>query len=236
MPCGFDDANPSHVARFEKISGMAANAIAGTEPYKPNGDKFAVYRVDDYRGKTINHANYGCWYNSLLVDAAVTCGFEQTPGPAKSNPPGNQKDQIIALSPSGGSNGGNFVDGNGYFSILGADDASNDAYVPYATMHETGHTIGNFAHTCYGGPNTANHYVNCGETKISDDQPCQEWNSGEYSNWVRAGDPAFGCYSWCGDADNRYKPWNTDTSIMCFGSLLKYTPVERKFLYDVLTS
>ncbi len=261
VPCSFPELESG---KFSQLSNKISSGFSNTEPFKSNHDKFVIYSVNDFRGSVIPHIK--CWGNGLIVDAAKTCGFKETPGTKKEGPPGNQRDQIIAVAYKSGEAGGSFNDWNGYFSVIGSGvpqecavtydnsgsvvkcegqcppkefSCSWDFSVRLTSLHELGHTLGGFGHTLSGKSPGNLPAPNCGEVRSSSKSPCQEWNREEYLRWKLKSDPNFGCYNYCDETNRYYRPWEKERQdIMSRDDKLihGYTPVERKILYDILTA
>ncbi len=54
VPAGFDDANPVDVADFGRLAQTIADGFERVIPYAANLDLFSIWRVDDYRGRSVN--------------------------------------------------------------------------------------------------------------------------------------------------------------------------------------
>ncbi len=253
VPAGFDDGNPDDVNNFEALAQTIANGFATTEPYASNQDDYSIFRADNYIGKDVDTQSDSMWYNQTLIQAAGVCDYNQIIVIAHSS------------GWAGGAPGNYSVVGSGTpptcdpTTCTGTGcpwtpSCSWDENISYTALHETGHTFAGLRHTCYPESSEqkqlgeleriseiaiqqADDPVNCGvQYPGSHDLPCNEWNQAPFLNWVLPGDLNFGCYSGCDDNANWYRPWNTNTSIMCIDLNLEngFTPVDRKMLFDVL--
>lgn len=252
VPAGFDDANPSDVIKFEQLADAIANGFANIEPYASNLDHISLSRADDYRGRDIDAQSNSIWYNSLLIQAAEACNYNQ----------------IIVIAHNSGWAGG----APGYYSVVGSGvppsceptsctgtgcpwtpSCSWDENIAYTALHETGHTFAGLRHTCFPLSRELQQLkvferipdfkaiqddpINCGvQFSESADLPCAEWNQASYLNWMFPGDPNFGCYAGCDDQSEWYRPWYTNANIMCIDYELAngFSPVDRKMLSDII--
>ncbi|MBK8050737.1 MAG: hypothetical protein IPK16_28685 [Anaerolineales bacterium] len=250
VPAGFYGDNATDVADFQRLARKIADGFAAVEPYKSYPNRYTVYRADDYRGAIINPRSNDVWYNATLIAAAGVCDY----------------DQIIVVARNSGWAGGAL----GYYSVVGSGTpptcnrstctgvdcpwtptCSWDDNIAFTALHESGHTVGGFRHTCDPAtqqveiarlaamerlelpeqPRTSvSSPYNCGTQYTgSSTNPCAEWNNVQYLDWVVVGQPTFGCYATCGDRNDWYRPWNGAPTMMCldYNLVNGYTPVER---------
>jgi hypothetical protein len=261
VPAGFDEGNPTDVAHFVQLSEkIAYQGYGAIPPYDTNTDRFSLFRVNDYRGQSVDATTNDVWYNQTLISAASLCDY----------------DQIIVVANNSGWAGG----APGFYSVVGSGTPSTcdpatctgtgcpwtptcswDYNIAYTALHETGHTFAGLRHTCYplspqeklldsmeqdvvgafefynpASP-AADDPINCGVGFTGDpENVCSEWNTQAFLSWVFPKDPHFGCYLGCDNNANWYRPWYTTENMMCIDLDLKngFTPVDRKKLSDFL--
>jgi hypothetical protein len=222
VPCRFGQEDE---AEFLNISAAIAEAFTEVEPYQSNTDKFSVYRVADFSAANVDPGdNYACKDSSVVAQLASSCPY----------------DRVIALS-----KGNELSLAGGVTAMVAVSSNFPAQNAPGVSLHETGHLLGLEAHPCLDGPEPTEfmppNLANCAATQISADEPCAEWSSQEYLDWVLPGDPPFDCFPGCSNNTSLYRPWQGDIpfqgSIMCHTTQVLspgFTPVDRKILYDRL--
>jgi hypothetical protein len=222
VPCRFDEADK---AEFIEITDAIAAGFSNVEPYRSNPDKFSIYRVADFSASGLDpNDNYVCKDSSLVAEVASACPH----------------DRVVALS-----RGNELSLAGGVTAMVAVSENFPAEHAPGVALHETGHLLGLEAHPCLDGPEPTDfippNLANCAATQISQDEPCAEWSSQEYLDWVLPGDPPFGCFPGCSNNESLFRPWQDDApfsgSIMCHTTRILnpgFTPVDRKILYDRL--
>lgn len=246
VPCLFKE---SESARFDYYADEIADTFREIEPFSTSLDLFSVYKVGRYDPELIfdDYTEDCRAHTAKIREIAMTCPVDQI---------------IVVAKDSGEASGGyNMVVVPSGIPPCASDGrcpdwhGSADDVVKPVMLHELGHALGNFPHTCGGNPellvpaDPGFHNPACGEIQVSADQPCAEWNNPEYLKW---GD--MGCYPGCGDAgvkvvggvtvrkggahSDRFKPWPTSVNVMCSDRYLVngYSPIEKKVLSDKLAT
>jgi len=231
VPCRFEESDKIIV---HSIVNDIVEDFERTEPYKSNLDKFSIYLAEDYErtSKLDTDDKWTCTEDLKIIEVVKECVDENL--------------VIISLG-----KGPTMATSRNGIAVVPISEQYKHSDSGWVALHESGHVLGLAEHSCHEplgklysadlshiNQITGQSYIaNCGVTQISENEPCEEWQTEEYSKWVLPNDPNFGCYEICGNNENYFRPWEDgNLGIMCQGAASKvgFTPVERKMLYDRL--
>ncbi|MDX1413334.1 MAG: leucine-rich repeat domain-containing protein [Candidatus Promineifilaceae bacterium] len=139
----------SDVNRFELLSDAIVDGFLRTSPWRQliSEGQISVFRFDDYVGKDIDANSNEVWWNPTILAASEDC----------------HTDTIIVIANNSGwaGGGGDYaVTGSGVPPGCNPDTCVGDSCpfnstcnwddsVPFTTLHEMGHSVGELRHTCF---------------------------------------------------------------------------------------
>ncbi len=261
-PCNFNPTISSLPQRtFEDVVTYFAAELAKLEPFASNQNKYTItylWSLEKEYGdldKTDDNLLDLCFDRKTTWRLSDTCRIKNNP---------NVVYLHLFPTDGGDGGGANIIlegdvskstveiFGSGILGLSPGSSADINHFM-FNTLHELGHTF-DFSHASFSTVDPAS--PNCVEDSNSihfsndiyiaeipnnpmsiNELPCPLWKSEVYGRWITS-EEKIGCYPYYFGCKNYYKAWNSG-DVLSSGytsgeDILKYNPVQRKFIYEIL--